>query len=83
MLKRICLFRQRDAAMRMDGWMDGWGHTLRSGVRIHMDHEAARAIEPSVTDTAAVPAVVVRGALVRGQDICWEVHCGEALMRSV
>ena len=54
--------------------MDGWGRTLRASVRIHMDHEAARAIEPSVTDTAAMPAVVVRGALVCREDIRWEVH---------
>ena len=62
--------------------MDGWGHTLRSGVRVHMDHEAARAVEPSVADTAAMPAVVVRGALVCGEDIRWEVH-RDAVMGSV
>ena len=49
--------------MRCDGESR---RTLRSRVGIHVYHQAARTVEPSVTDTAAVAAVVVGRALVGG-----------------
>lgn len=46
-----------------------------------MDHEAAGAVEPAVTDTAAMPAVVVWRAFICREDVCGEVHSGELLVR--